>query len=425
MDTEAKAKVAVIGAGIVGLTTALQLQRAGLSVVLLDAQGPGSGCSRGNAGHFATEQVFPLASIAVLRQLPAMLLDPTGPLRLRAGYFFKALPWLLRFVANVRPSRQQALQRALSVLNAQALPAWQRLLPQAEATDLVQFRGALLVSEQPGLIDLAQTFRQYKEAGISVKWLEQAALRAREPALSSQVQGAIEFPEVAHTVDPYALCLQLYQQFVALGGQFRQQQVQRIRPCSNGYQLDLVPEPNIPQTGPGELALQVSQLVICAGAASHRLCADLGYQVPLESERGYHLMTQSRPLQSPVSSLERKFIMTPMQHGLRLAGTVEFAGINSAPDYRRASVLLKHANQLLAEPTSANPALEPWAGNRPSLPDSLPVLGAAPRHPGVYLNFGHQHLGLTWAALTAEITGALLLRQTLELDLSPYRIDRF
>lgn len=425
MNIASQAKVAVIGAGIVGLTTALQLQRAGLSVVLLDAQGPGSGCSRGNAGHFATEQVFPLASIAVLRQLPAMLLDPTGPLRLRAGYFFKALPWLLRFVANVRPARQQALQQALSALNAQALPAWQRLLPQAEATDLVTFRGALLVSEQPGLINLAQTFRQYQDAGIMVNWLEQAALRSREPALSTAVQGAIEFPDVAHTVDPYALCLRLHQQFIALGGLFRQQQVQRIRPCNSGYQLDLTTDPKIPQSGPGELTLQTSKLVICAGAASHQLCAELGYRVPLEAERGYHLMTQSRPLQCPVSSLERKFIMTPMQHGLRLAGTVEFAGINSAPDYRRASVLLQHANQLLAEPTSANPALEPWAGNRPSLPDSLPVLGQAPRHPGIYLNFGHQHLGLTWAALTAELTSALLLGQTPGLHLSPYRIDRF
>lgn len=425
MNTESKPCVAVIGAGIVGLTTALQLQRAGLSVLLLDAQGPGSGCSRGNAGHFATEQVFPLASSAVLRQLPAMLLDPTGPLRLRASYFFKALPWLLRFVANVRPSRQQALQRALSALNAQALPAWQRLLPQAEATDLVQFRGALLVSEQPGLTQLAQTFRQYRDAGIAVNWLEQAAVQSREPALSTQVQGAIEFPEVAHTVEPYALCLRIFQQFIALGGRFRQQQVQHIRPCSSGFQLALAAEAQLPQSGPGELTLQVSQLVICAGAASHQLCAELGYQVPLEAERGYHLMTQSRPLQSPVSSLERKFIMTPMQHGLRLAGTVEFAGIHSAPDYRRASVLLQHANQLLAEPTSANPAQEPWAGNRPSLPDSLPVLGAAPRHAGLYLNFGHQHLGLTWAALTAEITSALLLGQTPGLDLAPYRINRF
>lgn len=425
MNTESNPGIAVIGAGIVGLTTALQLQRAGQPVVLLDAQGPGSGCSQGNAGHFATEQVFPLASIAVLRQLPAMLLDPTGPLRLRAGYFFKALPWLLRFVTNVRPARQQALQQALTALNEQALPAWQRLLPQAAATDLVQFRGALLVSEQPGLINLAQTFSQYRDAGISVKWLEQEALRTREPALGNAVLGAIEFPEVAHTVDPYELCLRLYQQFVALGGRFCQHQVQRIRPCNNGYQLELMPEPNIPQSGPGELTLQVSKVVICAGAASHQLCAGLGYQVPLEAERGYHLMTQSRPLQSPVSSLERKFIMTPMQHGLRLAGTVEFAGINSTPDYRRASVLLQHANQLLAEPTAANPALEPWAGNRPSLPDSLPILGPAPRHPGVYLNFGHQHLGLTWAALTAEITSTLLQGQTPGIDLRPYRINRF
>ncbi len=417
--------ISVIGAGVVGLATAVQLQQAGYQVTLIDKDGPAAGCSSGNAGHFATEQVFPLASFAVLRQLPAMLLNPTGPLRLRASYFLRALPWLLRFVANVTPGRQQALQQALTALNQQALPAWKRLLAAAQAQDLVQYRGALLVSEQASLKHLAATFTQYQNAGVAVTWLEQAALLAREPALGSKVKGAIEFPDVAHTIDPYALCMRLYATFMALGGEFRQHEVRQIVPQSDGYMLDLAEGSAASYSGQMAQHIRTPQLVISAGAWSHQLCRQLGWKVPLEAERGYHLMTQSRPLQCPVSSLERKFIMTPMQQGLRLAGTVEFAGRSSKPDYRRSRVLLRHANQLLAEPTAADPGADPWAGNRPSLPDSLPVLGACPKHPGVFYNFGHQHLGLTWAACSAELLLATIRGDTPALPTAPYRINRF
>jgi len=417
--------ISVIGGGVVGLATAVQLQQAGFQVTLIDKDSPGSGCSRGNAGHFATEQVFPLASLSVLKQLPQMLLDPTGPLRLRASYLLQAMPWLLRFVANVVPKRQRALQQALTALNQQALPAWQQLLSSTASTDLVRFQGALLVSEQRSLKNLAQSFHQYQAAGISVRWLEQLALFAKQPGLSPLVQGAIEFPDVAHTVDPYVLCQRLYQRFLALGGEFRQHQVMRIRPHADGYMLDLAEGTAAGYSGQMAQQIRTPRLVICAGAWSHHLCRQLGWKIPLEAERGYHLMAKSRPLLCPVSSLERKFIMTPMQDGLRLAGTVEFAGLTSRPDYRRATVLLKHANQLLADPTTADPQAEPWFGHRPSLPDSLPVLGACPKHPGVFYNFGHQHLGLTWAACTGAVIKALLSGDPAGIDLTPYRINRF
>jgi D-amino-acid dehydrogenase len=417
--------ISVIGAGVVGLATAVQLQQAGYQVTLLDKNGPAAGCSSGNAGHFATEQVFPLASLAILRQLPAMLLNPTGPLRLRAGYLLQALPWFCRFIANITPTRQRALQQALSALNQQALPAWQRLLATTAAEDLVQFRGALLVSEQPGLQQLAASFSQYQDAGIPVNWLEQTALLAREPALSHNVQGAIEFPQVAHTSDPYALCMRLFAKFQALGGEFRQHEVHQIRKDGDSYMLELVASATAEHHNQLTQPIRTPQLVISAGAYSHLLCRQLGWKVPLEAERGYHLMTQSRPLQCPVSSLERKFIMTPMQHGLRLAGTVEFAGRDSTPDPRRAHVLLEHANQLLAQPTGVAAGTVPWSGNRPSLPDSLPVLGACPNHLGVFYNFGHQHLGLTWAACSADLLLASIQQTIPAIALKPYRINRF
>lgn len=410
-------QITITGAGVVGLASALQLQASGFQVLLLDKNAPGSGCSKGNAGHFATEQVFPLASLAVLKQLPAMLLDPTGPLRLRAGYLLQALPWLLQFAANIRPAQQRALQQALCGLNHHSIQSWQRLAALAGATDLLKFQGALLVSEQQDRRALQQSYDSYRAAGISVRLLSHDDTLALEPALADRVHGALDFPDVAHTIEPYELCQRLFARFTALGGQFRQsevKQLQLVKTGAGGFRLET-------QTG----SIQTEQLVIAAGAHSHLLCRQLGWQVPLEAERGYHLMTAPRPLQRPVSSLERKFIMTPLQHGLRLAGTVEFAGLDSAPDYRRADVLLQHANALLRQPTEPQQLDSHWFGNRPSLPDSLPVLGACPKHPGLYFNFGHQHLGLTQAAFSAELLTALLQGRQPAVQLAPYRIDRF
>lgn len=406
-------QLTIIGAGIVGLASALQLQHSGVDVLLLDRQPPGSGCSKGNAGHFATEQVFPLASLAVLKQLPAMLLDPTGPLRLRAGYLLQALPWLLSFTSNVLPGRQQQLSDALKSLNGPSIHSWRQLANLAGSEDLLRYQGALLVSEQANALDAS--LRSYQQAGVAVKLLSRDETLAQEPALAERVQAALEFPEVAHTVDPHALCQRLYQAFVAQGGRFLQLDVQQLVKTAGGFSIKT-----------NGVDIDTQQLMIAAGAYSHLLCRQLGWQVPLEAERGYHLMTCPRPLHKPVSSLERKFIMTPMQHGLRLAGTVEFAGLDGAPDMRRADVLLQHANALLRQPTLAQGKPDAqWFGNRPSLPDSLPVLGGCPNNRGLWFNFGHQHLGLTQAAFSAQLLTSAVLGAPAAVDLTPFRINRF
>lgn len=410
--------ITIIGAGIVGLASALQLQHQGYQVLLLDKAQPGTGCSKGNAGHFATEQVFPLASLAVLRQLPAMLLDPTGPLRLRAGYLLQALPWLLSFTANVQPERQRQLSDALKSLNGPSIHSWQQLAQLAGAEDLIRYQGALLVSEKADA--LQASLRHYQQAGVAVRLLSQADTLSQQPALADTVKAALEFPDVAHTIEPYALCQRLYQAFLAAGGQFLQREVHQLGKAALGFTLETNVE-----------TLNTPQMMIAAGAYSHLLCRQLGWQVPLEAERGYHLMTCPRPLSKPISSLERKFIMTPMQHGLRLAGTVEFAGLHGAPDMRRADVLLRHANALLRQPTAVQNRQtgrdvdSHWFGNRPSLPDSLPVLGACPKYAGLWFNFGHQHLGLTQAAFSAQVLTAAIRGETAPLDMQPFRINRF
>ena len=167
------------------------------------------------------------------------------------------------------------------------------------------------------------------------------------------------------------------------------------------------------------------KIVVATGALSKKLAHQLGYFVPLDTERGYHAMIKHQTsLSRPVASAERQFIITPMSSGLRIAGTVEFAGLDAPENHQRTDVLMEHAAALL--PSIDNtPASETWMGCRPSLPDSLPVIGRSPHHRNVYFGFGHQHLGLTQAAITAELLAQLCNSEVPSLDLTPYRIDRF
>ncbi|MCC5826913.1 FAD-binding oxidoreductase [Alkalimonas sp.] len=406
-------QVTVVGAGVVGLCTAFFLQHSGYSVLLMDARQPAEGCSKGNAGHFATEQVFPLADPSLLRQLPALLLQANSPLKIRASYLLQSLPWFCRFIGNMTPAKQQALQAALSQLNGSSIASWQKLATLCQSQDLFRYHGALLVSEQPNQQSLQQQYQKYRMAGIDVSLLDAAETMALEPLLANSISGSLNFTEVAHTVDPWLLCQRIFAAFKAAGGQWLQSTLVAINP---GTPVQLVTSTSSFSTG---------HLVICAGAHSAALTTQLGWRIPLEAERGYHLMAQDVGLNRPVSSLERKFIMTPMQNGLRLAGTAEFSGLDAAPDFRRAHLLIDHARSLLSATVKPAEPVTVWFGNRPSLPDSLPVLGSCPVHSGIHYNFGHQHLGLTQAAYSAELITQSLRGNLPRGKLDPFRIERF
>lgn len=390
----------VAGAGIVGLCTAIRAQRAGYKVTLIDPNSPGTGCSKGNAGHFATEQVFPLADPALLPALPGMLFNPLGPLSVRPRYWLRALPWFTRFLLQMRASRRQHNTRILSALCQDAMNSWQALLAGCNLHHHLQRAGNLLVFERADSATVARQARQYQSQGVDLAVLNRAELRSLCPGIADSVTAAIWFKNTGHCTDPFALSQALFQQFLAAGGHWLETGVSRIAP-GTPHRLTL-------QNG---TELNADQLVLSAGIHSQGLCEQLGYRVPLEAERGYHLNT--RPTTMPpmaIASYDRKFIMTPMDRKLRLAGTVEFAGADAAPDYRRADQLYQHGVALwpaLAQAPDPRLRENQWMGNRPSLPDSLPVISGS-RWPGLWFNFGHQHLGLTLAAISAEHLMALI-----------------
>ena len=407
--------IVVVGAGIIGVACALQLARQGQQVWVVDQQEPGMGASYGNAGHLATEQVFPIADLSILKRLPGMLLDPMGPLRLDWKYLPHALPWFLRLLLNLRPASYQRTVAGIRTLNEGSLGAWQRLLHSIGQPELLREDGSLLVFERGESREALNALQQrMQQQQVTVDFWSGDAIRQAAPQLSDNLQGGLFFPGTGHFLDPYHVVCELVHAAKASGVQFLKRQVLDGRVDAHGVSLST-------DQGP----LTARQVLIACGAHSARLTAALtGKKVPLDTERGYHLMLPHEHNRLPfaVTSLERKFIMTPMTHGLRLAGTVEFAGLDRPANMARAWQLHRLSKGLFREELSAEGAT-PWMGFRPSLPDSLPVIDRV-CDGKVLLAFGHQHLGLTQAAVTAEWVGALA-RTGQAPSVAPYRLDRF
>jgi len=441
-DQESKINIAVIGAGIVGINCALSLQSQGFQVTLIDKEGLASGCSQGNAGHFATEQVFPLAEVSLLWQLPKLLLDPLGPMALSPWYFPKALPWFLRFIANMPVKVRNKNCEAIKSLNKNAIDYYLPLLKEIQAEHLLIKNGSLLVYENTSLTDIQKQWQHYHDAGIAVDLLDRSQVLALEPNLSENITHALYFTDVAHTPNPAEICHKLAQLAFNKGARFKQFSVKAI--TNNESSID---EQGIKLTD-GEQSLSFDKIVIATGAWSKTLLAQLNYKLPLEIERGYSLdlpkqeqpeqesslqgtaeNNNDTPLHRPVASAERRFIMTPMQHGLRLSGTVEFAGLTQKANYKRADMLYKHAKNIISdianfdEKESAEE--QRWLGFRPSLPDSLPVICQAPNHKNIFCALGHQHLGLTQGAVTGKLIGQIVLGIKTEIDISPFCLSRF
>ena len=407
--------VAVIGAGIIGVSCALYLQEKGFKVTLIDSSGVGQKASKGNAGHFATEQIFPLADRTLIPSLPKMLLDPLGPFRIKPSYFLKALPWFMRFLVNMSSKRFNRNKQALKALNEVAIPHMQYLVKKAQVEPLMTLSGSLLVFESEDTQQIEKLYQMYKNNGVNVESLSREQALEIEPNLSANITAALLFPDVGHTCDPERLTKELFNLFIQQGGHWFKGKIDTIKP----------EKANITVIGPA-IDRAFNHVVVAAGAWSKSLIKPLGYKVPLEAERGYHSMVSGNfSLSRPVASYTRKFIMTPMTEGLRLAGTVEFAGRNTEPQYQRADAFLPHANAILLEQISSDNQNQKWMGPRPSLPDSLPVISKSEQYEGLYFAFGHQHLGLTQAGITGKLISQLVSKEKTEIDVRPYSIERF
>lgn len=410
-------QVAVIGAGIVGICCALYLQRDGHQVTVFDPQGPGEGASKGNAGMFAIDHILPEAVPGIWREVPGMLLDPLGPLTLRWSYLPRALPWLLRFIASSRRAQFENAIEALTALANHAMDAYQPLLKSARAAGMIRQNGWLLVYESSQAFEKAAPHKVQArlERGIEVEVLNAAGVHEMEPALSKAVRHGVYYPGVSQSTDPFRFVQVLAADFLRQGGKILREKVTAVS-FQEGGPHTLYTDSSSHQTG---------AVVLAAGAHSKALARQLGAKVPLDAERGYHAMLPDPKvnLKVPVISGDFHCAITPMEGGLRVGGTVEFAGVDAPPNYARADKLVSVAHRLL--PGLNDAGYTKWMGCRPAMPDSLPVIGPAPASPDAYFAFGHGKVGLTNGAITGKLIAELVGGRPTTIDMTPYRAGRF
>lgn len=409
-------KIAIIGAGIVGTASAHALLDDGHEVLILDREGPASGPSQGNAGWVAHTDIQPIASPKNLRQVPKFLADPLGPLAIRPAYLPRLLPWLARFLLAARPAAYERSIAGSGQLQRLALPAWLAVAEKLGIGNQFHRRGAVFAFTDAAVMAEARHFARRQEAlGFTVDFLDANELRQMEPALKPGFAGASYLPDAAHVSDPRLLTETLFAAALARGATYEKADVTGI---STNERPALI--------GPDGWQRVVDAVVVAAGAWSKPLAAALGDTVPLDTERGYNVSFPGLTglTSRPVGFEGHGFVATPLESGFRIGGAVEFGGLKAPPNHARTKALYEKAATFIRD----LPAFEsgkPWMGFRPSLPDSLPVIGRASRNRQVIHAFGHGHYGMTQAAITARIVADLVAERPAPVDLNYYSPTRF
>lgn len=406
----------VVGAGIIGTALAWELQRRGRQVIVIERDAPGKGASFGNMASIAVTEFMPASRPSVWRQIPGWMLDPEGPVRVKPSYMPKLVPWFLRFIAASRPSKLKGLEAQGAALCARVYDDLLPMLREAGLEGELTEEGCLsLYSDESEFRADREHIEILERFGFAHEVMKGKAIRDLEPELSGRIGMAVLFPQNRSMRDPYRLVLRLAERFTALGGQIEQGEVTGfIR--SNGVSEVCL--------GDGR-RISADEIVICAGAHSARLAKLLDEPIPLETERGYHtqIMSPGIAMKHSIIWPARAFMVTPTAGGIRVGGTVEMAGLDAPPDYRRSKVTVRRAREAL--PRLKCETFTEWMGHRPALPDTVPVMSASAKTKGVFYATGHGHLGLTYAATNARLMADLITGARPPLDMRPYRVDRF
>lgn len=406
--------VTVVGAGAVGLASALWLQRHGARVAVVDERGPGEGASYGNAGAIATYGCIPISTPDVWRELPHLLLSRDSPLAVQWSYLPRLAPWLLRFLRNCTRARTEEIAGHLARILSRAEAGYEPLFAEAGADDLLRRTGCLYLYHSDHTLRKSRwTHDLRRRLGVEMRELARDEVPAIEPEVASDYVGGVFFPNSLNIADPHAFCARLAGALERNGAALKTARATGVASQDRGCFV---------RTDQG--AIRSEQVVIAAGAWANSLAGSLGERFPLETERGYHLIFPGHGgrVSRPVCPAEIGFYATPAAAGLKVVGTVEMAGLERGPAQPRLDLLQRWGERLL--PGLGKPASS-WLGFRPSLPDALPVIGRSSTAPKVIYAFGHQHLGVTLGGVTGKLVAQLAQGNATDLDLAPYAPQRF
>ncbi|WP_085905377.1 NAD(P)/FAD-dependent oxidoreductase [Kiloniella majae] len=408
-------EVTVIGAGIVGICTSLSLIEAGAKVRLIDRDAPGQGTSYGNAGVISPWSIIPQSMPGVWKNIPKWLLDPNGPVSVDFSHLPKLIPWAVKFLAQARPEYVHAAVEAMELLNQDNIQRYRTHLEGTGHEHLIQdsyYVHAYRDADAADISNLEYKIRQ--EKGADLERIDTSALQKLEPALTHDYKAAILIKGQARATSPGLIGEVLANKFLSMGGAIVQAKVLELQQIADLWLIKTTEEQII-----------TDNVVIAAGAWSTELLKPLGYNIPMQYERGYHAMFKDPgvTLTHSIMDVDYKCVASSMDEGLRVAGQAEFANLEKPPTKARANRMGKLARRMVPDLPETLP--ETWMGTRPSLPDSLPCIGEFSGSKNLYAAFGHSHYGLMMAPKTGSLVADIVMKNPINTDLSALKPERF
>ncbi|MEM1401523.1 MAG: FAD-dependent oxidoreductase [Pseudomonadota bacterium] len=409
-------RVIIAGAGIVGVSTGIWLRRfSDAEVTIIDRLPPGEGTSHGNAGVLAACSVAPVTAPGLLGKAPRMLLNPDFPLFMRWGYFPRLVPWLLKYLGHANDSDTRSIAKGLTTIVGDTVDQHKALVSQTDAADWVtESDYSFAYANRAAFDGDAYTWALRREAGFAPVMREDAEVQAYEPNLSREIGLLATMTDHGFVRDPGGYVKALAAVFEGLGGQLRQAEIQDFETEDGTVTAALTSQGRVP----------CDRAVLATGVWSKPLMQKLGLSIPIETERGYHIVfrdAEGGP-SHPIMVASGKFVATPMAAGLRCAGVVEFGGLEAGPNKAALALLRKHTKAAFPNLTHAE-EIE-WLGHRPAPSDSLPLIGEV-RNTGIYTAFGHHHIGLTGGPKTGRMVAGLVAQQPVNTDLTAFSPMRF
>jgi D-amino-acid dehydrogenase len=412
--TGKQADVVVLGAGIVGVSAAYAARQRGLSVTLVDRREPGCETSYGNAGILSSGSILPLNKPSLWSALPAYITNRHAALRWDPAWTIRNIDWVVRFLANAAPSRTRPRATALHGLIGASLKLHREWIVNAGAAQRIRETGWLKAWRSDAIAAAREEQAFLAEYGIESRLLDRQAISALEPNIMPVYKVGLLHTQTASVDSPGEVTKAYARMFAGSGGQIRQSDITSIVPEADGWRVLLAD---------GELTAQ--HVVVALGPWSADLLRPLGYRVPLAFERGYHREFEPNParsLQRPIHDAEGSFLMTPMEQGIRVTSGVELTDRDAPSSFAQLDAVIPAARGVVEFGEAVG---EPWRGARPTLPDSLPMIGPAPKHSGLWLAFGNQHIGFTTGPATGVAIAAMIDGTPPPFDAAPFAPSRY
>ena len=406
--------IAVIGAGIVGICSAYFLKKSGFNVTLIDKEKPGTMTSFGHACSFADYANVPVNYPGLIWDIPSMLLRKDGPLAIDLFYILKNLPWAISFLKNCKKEKVNEIASSLTNLLKHSQISYDEIFQDVDVSEYISHEENLYLFDSKKSFEdneYANVIR--KNNNVKVRNLNKNEVRELEPNIAEVYYAGQIFTGSRHTTNPLAISNKIFDKFLELGGIYINQNVKNIIQKENKIELRLE-----------DKNFYFDKIIVSTGAWSNQIANKFGDKFPLDTERGYHILfdTNEKLINRPVAWSESGFYLIQIHDGIRAAGTVEIAGLKKPPNKKRLAMIERQSRKVLPQLREVKST---WMGRRPTLPDSLPVIGKSQNNNNVIYAFGHQHVGWTLGAVTGKIIDSLSKDQVPNIDISAYAPDRF